>query len=94
LIIVFSSPDVKLAYYIKKIIGFGHVKKVKDKNAYLYIASNKDGIIKIINLINGKLRTFNKFNQVINKILAHSKFLDITENIIFKINKSNDFNNH
>jgi hypothetical protein len=92
LVIVFSSSDVQLAYYIKKIIGFGHVNKVKDKNAYLYIISNKDGIIKTINLINGKLRTFNKFNQVINNILANSKYLE--ENIEFKINDSNDFNNH
>jgi hypothetical protein len=92
LVIVFSSSDVQLAYYIKKIIGFGQVNKVKDKNAYLYIISNKDGIIKTINLINGKLRTFNKFNQVINNILANSKYLE--ENIEFKINDSNDFNNH
>ena len=92
LVIVFSSPDVQLAYYIKKIIGFGHVKKVKNKNAYLYIISNKDGIIKVINLINGKLRTFNKFNQVINNILSHSKYTE--ENINFKINNSNDFYNH
>ena len=92
LIVVFSSPDVRLAYYIKKIIGFGHVKKVKDKNAYLFIISNKDGIIRTINLINGKLRTFNKFNQVINNILTHSKYS--LENIEFKINNSNDFNNH
>ena len=41
-----SIYDVQLAYYIKKIIGFGQVNKVKDKNAYLYIISNKDGIIK------------------------------------------------
>lgn len=92
LVIVFSSPDVQLAYYIKKIIGFGHVNKVKDKNAYLYIISNKDGIIKTINLINGKLRTINKFNQVISNILAHPKYSE--ENIKFNINDSNDFNNH
>ena len=92
LVIVFSSPDIQLAYYIKKIIGFGHVKKVKNKNAYLYIISNKDGIIKVINLINGKLRTFNKFNQVINNILAHSKYTK--RDINFEMNKSNDFNNH
>ena len=92
LVIVFSSPDVQLAYYIKEMIGFGHVNKVKDKNAYLYIISNKDGIIKAVNLINGKLRTLNKFNQVINNILAHPKYLE--ENIEFKINDSNDFNNH
>ncbi len=92
LVIVFSSPDAQLAYYVKEIIGFGNVNKVKDKNAYLYIISNKDGIIKTINLINGKLRTFNKFNQVINNILAHPRYIE--ENIEFKINNSNDFNNH
>ena len=92
LIIVFSLPDVKLAYYIKEIIGFGQIKKVKDKNAYLYIISKKDGILKTINLINGKLRTNNKFNQVINNILLNSKYL--SENIEFKINNSNDFDNY
>ena len=92
LIIVFSSPDIKLAYYIKKVIGFGYVNKVKDKNAYLYIISNKEGIIKTINLINGKLRTINKFNQVINNILSNTKYYE--EKVEFKINDYNDFNNH
>ena len=108
LVIVFNSPDVQLAYYIKEIIGFGRVKKVNNKNAYLYIISNKDGIIKAINLINGKLRTFNKFNQVINNILAHSKYTSPPPQVLalacaagggeqdinFEMNKSNDFNNH
>lgn len=92
LIIVFSSPDVQLAYYIKSIIGFGNVKQVKDKNAYLYIISNKDGILKVINLINGKLRTINKFHQVINNILTIPKYSK--ENIEFKINDSSDYHNH
>ena len=90
--IVFSYSDIQLAYYIKKMIGFGQVKKVKGKNAYLYIISKKEGIIKTINLINGKLRTLNKFNQVTNNILAYPKYLE--ENIEFKINDSNDFNNY
>ena len=92
IVIVFSSPDVKLAYFIKERMGFGHINKVKNKNAYLYVISNKDGIIRTINLINGKLRIFNKFYQVINNILAHPKYLK--ENIKFKINNSNDFYNH
>jgi len=92
LVIVFSSPDVQLAYYIKSIIGFGNVKQVKDKNAYLYIISNKDGMLRVINLINGRLRTLNKFNQVIYNVLAHSKYSK--ESIEFKINDSNDFHNH
>lgn len=94
LVIVFSSLDIKLAYYIKSIIGFGHIRKIKNKNAYLYIISNKEGIIKTISLINGKLRTSNKFNQVINNILAHSKYADIAKNIKFQFNNSNDFYNH
>nr|AAC72265.1 COI i2 protein [Cyclocybe aegerita] len=93
LVIVFSSPDVQLAYYIKSIIGFGNVKQVKDKNAYLYIISNKDGMLKVISLINGKLRTSNKFYQVINNILAHSRYSK--ESIEFKMNNnSSDFQNH
>jgi hypothetical protein len=58
----------------------------------LYIISNKDGMLRVINLINSKLRTINKFNQVINNILAHSKYSK--ESIEFKINDSNDFHNH
>lgn len=92
LVIVFSSPDVKLAYYIKSIIGFGNVKQVKDKNAYLFIISNKDGILKVLNLINGKVRTKNKFNQVLTNILLHPKYAK--ENIKFQINDSSSLDNH
>lgn len=92
LVIVFSSPDVQLAYYIKKIIGFGHINKVKDKNAYLYIISNKEGIIKTINLINGKLRTKNKFNQVIDNILVHPNYSK--QKIEFKMKNSGNLKNY
>lgn len=92
LVIVFSSFDVQLAYYIKEVIGFGHVRKVKDKNAYIYVISNRDGILRTINLINNKLRTTNKYNQVITRILESPKYLN--ENIVFKMNNSKDFDNH
>ena len=92
LIIVFSSADVALAYYIKERLGFGNVRKVKDKNAYLLIISKKEGLLKVINLINCKLRTLNKYNQVINNILNHSLYNK--ENIELKFNQTNDFNNH
>lgn len=97
LIIVFSSPDqpeAALAYYIKERLGFGQVRKVKNKNAYLLIISNKEGLIKVINLINNKLRTLTKYNQVINNILNHSLYHKFKENIEFKINSNNDFKNH
>lgn len=92
LVIVFNSPEIDLAYYVKKILGYGYVKKVKDKNAYLFIVSNKDGLIKVLNLINGKLRTINKFYQVKNNILTNSIYLK--ENFKFLINETNNFNNH
>lgn len=49
---------------------------------------------KVINLINGKLRTANKYNQVVDNILNHSSFADLKESIVFKVNSTNDFNNH
>ena len=91
LIIVFSSSDVFLAYYVKEKLGYGSVKKVKDKNAYILVISNKKGILHVINLINGKLRTLNKFNQVINNVFTDGYS---ENNIDFSINSNNDYNNH
>ena len=52
LIIAFHSLDVSLAYYIKERLGYGSVKKIKNKNAYIFIISSKEGLKKVINLIN------------------------------------------
>ena len=92
LVIVFSSPDAFLAYYLKEKLGYGNVKKVKDKNAYLLIVSNKEGMLNVINLINGKLRTEHRFNQVVNNVLSHTKYAD--QNINFTIDYSKNFDNH
>jgi len=92
LVICFSLPDVHLAYYIKKLIGFGHVKKCKNKNAYIYIVSNRDGMLKVLTLVNGKLRTTTKLNQVIGNILKNYRYSEY--NIKFIMNVSNDFNNY
>ena len=89
LVIVFSQPDLFLAYYLKEKIGYGQVKKIKDKKAYLLIVSNKMGIVRIIKLINGKLRTNNKYNQVIKNILP---YYDLKMD--FYMNFTNDFYNH
>ena len=92
LVIVFSQPDAILAYHLKEALGFGNVRKVKDKNAYIYVVSNKDGILRIVNLINGKLRTKHKFNQVLNNVINNNKYKDLTNKFIF--NTSNDFYNY
>ena len=92
LVITFSSPDAFLAYYLKERLGYGNVRKVKDKNAYLLIVSNKNGMLNVINLINGKLKTEHRFNQVVNNVLSHTKYAD--QNIHFTIDSSKNFDNH
>jgi len=92
LVIVFSFPDAFLAYYLKEKLGNCNVRKVKDKNAYILIFSKKEGMLNVLNLINGKLRSDNRFNQVINNILNHDRYKDVTFN--FSMNLTDNFNNH
>jgi hypothetical protein len=94
LIIVFNSPDAFLAYYLKEKLGFGNVRKVDNKNAYLLIVSNKKGILRVLDLINNKLRTKDKFDQVIKNILSHKNYSEIKENINFSLNLTNNLDNH
>jgi LAGLIDADG endonuclease len=56
LIIVFNSSDVSLAYYIKKQLGFGIIRKVKDKKVFILIVGSKKGLERVISLINGKIK--------------------------------------
>lgn len=94
LIIVFHSLNAFLAYYIKKRLGFGNVKKIKNKNAFLLIISAKKGLERVINLINGKIRTENKFNQIINNILNNNKYEEFRKKINFKLNSDKYLKNH
>jgi hypothetical protein len=94
LVIVFDILSVSLAYYLKKRIGYGNVRKVRDKNAYLLVISSFKGIRKVIDLINGKIRNKNKLHQINNNILIHKNFVNIKNSIDFKFNNSSDFNNH
>jgi hypothetical protein len=94
LVIVFHSLDISLAYYIKERLGFGSIKKVKAKNAFLLVVAAKEGLEKVIKLINGKIRTENKFNQISSNILNHYKYAELKKNIIFSKNSNRDFKNH
>ena len=94
LVIVFNSLDVSLAYYIKKRLSFGSVKKVKDKNAFLLVIAARLGLEKVIDLINGKIRKENKFNQITNNILNHDKYAEFRKKTSFKLNLNNDLKNH
>ena len=76
LVIVFNSLDASLAYYIKKQIGFGSVKKIKDENIFIFTITAREGMEKVINLINGKIRTENKFYEINNNILNDEKYTE------------------
>jgi hypothetical protein len=91
--ISFFKLDVSLAYYIKKRLGYGSVHKIKSKNAFNLDISHKLGVEKIVHLINGKIRTENKFNQL-KEMLNLNKFLYLKRSIILDINKSNDLENY
>ena len=94
LVIAFHSLDASLAYYIKERLGYGSVKKVKNKNAFILVVAAREGIKKVINLINGKIRTENKFNQITNNILNHDNYAEFSKTISLKLNLSNNLKNH
>jgi hypothetical protein len=61
--IVLNKRDVSLAYYLKKVIGYGSVRLDTKNNACYYSVFKKEGRDKILNLINGKLRGYEKIEQ-------------------------------
>ena len=63
--IIFSENDISLAYFIKKRIGYGNIYKIKNKKAVRYICKNKNGLSIILSLINGKLVSKPKYEQLI-----------------------------
>jgi hypothetical protein len=94
LVIVFHSLDASLAYFIKRRIGFGSIKKVKDKNAFIFVIAARKGLETVLNLINGKIRTENKYNQIINNILNHNNYAELKKNLSLKKNLDLDLKNH
>jgi hypothetical protein len=91
--ISFNFLDASLAYYIKSKIGYGNVYKIKNKKAISLVISKKEGIYKILSLINGKLRSENKLNQV-NRFLSNSTHNLIKNKLNFKLNELQDLNNY
>nr|YP_003204910.1 endonuclease [Millerozyma farinosa]CAY39280.1 Endonuclease, NAD5 group I intron encoded [Millerozyma farinosa] len=64
-----SSNDVQMLYYIKKQLGMGTMSKQdKKSNTHQYKMRNKEGLLKMINMFNGKLylnKTQNKFKEFV-----------------------------
>jgi len=49
---------------------------------------------KVINFINGQIRTENKLNQITNNILSHHNFFEFGKTISLKLNLDNDLKIH
>ena len=87
--IVFAENDISLAYHIKKRIGHGNVYKIKNKKAVRYICENKKGLLYILSLINGKLVSTPKYNQ----LLRHNYNVDFNYTVLPPLNYLS-LNNH
>ena len=55
--IVFHLKDLPLALLIQKNLNCGSISRKKGVNAYIFTINNNEGLISIVNLLNGKLRT-------------------------------------
>jgi hypothetical protein len=91
LVLVFNELDASLAYFIKSNLGYGNIYKVKNKKAIILVVSKRSGLIKILNLINGKIRSENKLNQINNNILVNPYFKSFTD---FSFNSDINLNNY
>lgn len=94
--LAFNSLDASLAYYIKGRIGYGSVLKIKSKNASgsaVLKLTKREGLEKVINLVNGKLRVQFKLDcidkQVLNVYKEPFKLKDKLH-----LNTSSDLNNY
>jgi len=70
--------DASLAYFIKNKLGYGNVYKVKNKDAIILVVSKLAGIEKVLELINGKIRSQSKLDQIYNNIISNPYFSKYT----------------
>lgn len=93
LVIAFNITESSLAYYLKEKIGYGSVHKVKNKNAIILVVAALKGMERVISLINGKLRTNNKLDQLKRNILSHIKFKSFSDKVNVSLNITKTLNN-
>ena len=65
--IVFHLKDLPLALLIQKELGHGSLSKKKGANAYIYTVNNLEGLILLVSLLNGNMKT-NKI-EVLHRLI-------------------------
>lgn len=66
--IVFGLMDLPLALMVQKELGYGSISRKKGVAAYIFSINKKEGLLKIISLINGKFKT--------DKIIAFESLIE------------------
>jgi hypothetical protein len=92
LVIIFNLLDIQLAYFIKKQLGFGIIRK--KKNEVLLIVTSIKGLEKVINLINNKLKSFSKINEINENILSNNKYAEFSKTIKISFNLDKNMDNY
>ena len=79
--ISFNSLDISTAHYLKSELDCGSVRPIKGKNAVVFSLGSKASILLVLDLINGKLKTQKKIEQIKDNILPNLpyKYPFITE---------------
>ena len=62
--IVFHLKDLPLALLIQKELGYGSISRKKGLNAYIYTVKAFDGIMLLISLLNGNMKTNKNFAKL------------------------------
>lgn len=55
--IIFHLKDLPLALLIQKKLGHGSLFRKKGINAYIYTVNNIDGLLFLVNILNGNMKT-------------------------------------
>lgn len=84
--LVFHLKDLPLAMLIQKELGHGSLSKKKGVNAYILTINNIQGLLLIVKLINGKMRTYKiaSLNKLIKWLNCRYEYLCLDLNPLNK----------
>lgn len=88
--ITFVLKNEPLAMKLLKLIGYGHIPYKRQDNACVLIISPREGLIKLVHLLNGELRTpkINPFYHLID--LLNINYKTNLEKLPLKMSSLND----
>nr|AOC61521.1 putative LAGLIDADG homing endonuclease [Rhexinema sarcinoideum] len=72
-VIAFHLKEKSVACYLKKVIGFGSIYKVKNRQAVTYECMNNAGLLKVANFIRNKLKHASKITQFNERLVKRLK---------------------